>query len=374
MNAEIPQQGELVSSAVSAAPVERELSLQFVGNPKDYFRVWVVNLSLTLLTLGVFSAWAKVRKKRYFYSHTLLDGTPLQYTAQPIPILKGRLLASGLFLIYYFSEHLLVAALPFVLGIGLLLLPWVIARSAAFNARYSSFRNMTPTFDGTYREAFVAAFKVPAIPLFVGFSILAAIVSFDRPGFIAAMGAAAGLAGLFFPAWIRDQRQFVVTNTSFGGRRGEFDATRGAFFRRYFVAGVFGALFAIPLFVLTIWIPRTGHLATFITYTSYVIMFAYVQAGTGNLVWNGLRVGGLRFRSNLKATHLLWLYLSNAVAIVTSLGLLTPWAVMRTLHYRIGCLTPVLRGDWGKFQGSSSSTVAAGGSEAGEFFDLDFSL
>jgi uncharacterized membrane protein YjgN (DUF898 family) len=103
-------------------------------------------------------------------------------------------------------------------------------------------------------------------------------------------------------------------------------------------------------------------------------MFAYVQAGTGNLVWNGLRVGGLRFRSNLKATRLLWLYLSNAVAIVTSLGLLTPWAVMRTLHYRIGCLTPVLRGGWGKFQGSSSSTVAAGGSEAGEFFDLDFSL
>ena len=40
------------------------LPLAFHGSARDYFRIWIVNLCLTLLTLGIFSAWAKVRKKR----------------------------------------------------------------------------------------------------------------------------------------------------------------------------------------------------------------------------------------------------------------------------------------------------------------------
>ena len=44
----------------------RPLSLVFKGTTRDYFRLWIVNLCLTLFTLGIFSAWAKVRKKRYF--------------------------------------------------------------------------------------------------------------------------------------------------------------------------------------------------------------------------------------------------------------------------------------------------------------------
>ena len=66
------------------------MDLQFTGSALEYFRIWIVNVCLTLVTLGIFSAWAKVRKKRYFYSHTLLDGTPFQYLGMPIPILKGR--------------------------------------------------------------------------------------------------------------------------------------------------------------------------------------------------------------------------------------------------------------------------------------------
>ena len=69
---------------------ESQLKLEFRGNGREYFQVWIVNLCLTLVTLGIFSAWAKVRKKRYFYSNLILDGTPFQYLASPIPILRGR--------------------------------------------------------------------------------------------------------------------------------------------------------------------------------------------------------------------------------------------------------------------------------------------
>ena len=74
-------------------PSKQRLRLEFRGKASEYFRIWIVNLFLTLATLGIFSAWAKVRKKRYFYSHTLLDGTSFEYRGRPIPILKGRIIA-----------------------------------------------------------------------------------------------------------------------------------------------------------------------------------------------------------------------------------------------------------------------------------------
>ena len=143
-----------MADTIAAAPDSGELRLQFLGKADEYFRIWIVNLCLTVLTLGVFSAWAKVRKKRYFYSHTRIDGTPMQYLGQPLPILKGRIVAVLLFGIYYFSEHLFTGFLPVVMLAVLFAAPWVMVRSAAFNARYSAYRNITFQFHGEYWPAF----------------------------------------------------------------------------------------------------------------------------------------------------------------------------------------------------------------------------
>ena len=76
------------AAAKSAAPV----SLQFTGSAGEYFRIWIVNLCLNVVTLGLYSPWAKVRRKRYFYGSTLLEGSAFEYTGNPVAILKGRLL------------------------------------------------------------------------------------------------------------------------------------------------------------------------------------------------------------------------------------------------------------------------------------------
>ena len=48
-------------------------SFRFHGQAGEYFRIWIVNLSLTILTLGVYSAWAKVCTKRYYYGSIYVD-------------------------------------------------------------------------------------------------------------------------------------------------------------------------------------------------------------------------------------------------------------------------------------------------------------
>jgi uncharacterized membrane protein YjgN (DUF898 family) len=41
------------------------MPFEFRGTGGEYFRIWIVNLLLTILTLGIYSAWAKVRQLRY---------------------------------------------------------------------------------------------------------------------------------------------------------------------------------------------------------------------------------------------------------------------------------------------------------------------
>ena len=47
---------------------------RFGGSGAEYFRIWIVNVALTLATLGIYSAWAKVRREQYFHRHTSLSG------------------------------------------------------------------------------------------------------------------------------------------------------------------------------------------------------------------------------------------------------------------------------------------------------------
>jgi len=90
----------------------------FHGQGGEFFRIWIVNIGLTLLTLGIYSAWAKVRTKRYFYGNTELEGDRFDYLGDPIAILKGRILAVALLVAY---QVLVSFAPPVITGAVLLL-------------------------------------------------------------------------------------------------------------------------------------------------------------------------------------------------------------------------------------------------------------
>ncbi len=352
----------------------RELLLKFHGSAREYFRIWIVNLCLTILTLGIFSAWAKVRKKRYFYSHTTLDGTPFQYLGQPIPILKGRVIAVIAFLAYYASTHFFTSALPYVIAVGAILAPWAIVRTVAFNARYSAFRNMMFHFDGRYLDALKVIYAWGIIPaLVVG-------MMFNWWGKYVWAGVLFTVFGLTFPWWIKRLKNFIIGHTSYGDKKGVLSATGGQFFKVYFTGGLIMLAFLIitgflmgisksamksQIFYLMLAAP---------VYIGYVLAFAYVHAQGSNLVWNHTRLGPLRFQSTLLARGLAKLYIINALAIVASLGLLTPWAVMKTMKYRADNMRVLQDADLTNFQGNDTSDVQAAGAEIGDFFDVDLSL
>ena len=111
--------------ALTTAPQSNTqlLPFQFTGSGGEYFKIWIVNILLSIVTLGIYSAWATVRTKRYFYGNTIFDKASFEYHATPIQILKGRIIALVLVILYVGLSQLSPWLAVGTLGVILLLTP-----------------------------------------------------------------------------------------------------------------------------------------------------------------------------------------------------------------------------------------------------------
>jgi uncharacterized membrane protein YjgN (DUF898 family) len=350
-------------STVAAAPAlaggEREVRPEFTGSTREYFRIWIVNLFFSLVTLGIYSAWAKVRKKRYFYGSTRFEGDSFDYFGSPKAILKGRVIAFVVFVIYAFSGELFPESRFVFWGLAFLLLPWLVMRALAFNARNSAFRGLRFDFDGKTKEA---------ARVYLGMPVLVAITG-----------------GLAFAWFMARQKSFVLSNHRFGTSGFVSELSGRKFFGIYFRAGLILFAIMIPAGALMFLVmskklmPEGWEWAGLLIgsigfYVGYAVSLAYTQARTSNMMWNGAEGPGIRFRCSLSAMKLAKLYVGNIVAIVCTAGLLIPWAVVRTLRYRLDNFAMVVVGDPVHEANPALPPVGASGQELGDIFNLDLGL
>ena len=113
-----------VSSEVLEDPTNQKiwdaspLPFEFTGKAKEFFGIWLSNLLLSILTLGIYSAWAKVRRRRFFLGHTLIRGHRFDYHADPKVILKGRAVVVSVLVVLSLVSELS----PFLSGTSLVVL------------------------------------------------------------------------------------------------------------------------------------------------------------------------------------------------------------------------------------------------------------
>jgi uncharacterized membrane protein YjgN (DUF898 family) len=359
-NPDIPPGTDASIAAMPPASVHR-YPVEFTATAGEYFRIWIVNLALTILTLGIYSAWAKVRKRRYFYSHTLIDGECFEYRANPVAILKGRIIAVVLFAAYSFGGRL-SPILGGVFGVVLFFaVPWLMVRSFAFNAYNSAYRNIRPQFRATYLEALKLILVCALLVL--------------------------GSLGLAYPYATSLLLRFIARNHSYGTTPFEMGALSGALYRIYFKAvglvilgvTVFIILAATLGGVLSVaGLPKNlaggagAAMGAVLGYLGYLLLFAYLRARITNVIWNALTLGPVKFECTLRARDLTRLYAVNIIAIIVTLGLAAPWAVVRTLRYRAQKMTLTADGGLDGFVAAEATQVSAAGEEVGEMFDFDF--
>ena len=78
--------------------------VEFTGSGREYFRVWIVNVVLSVLTLGLFTPFARRRTIQYFYGHTLVAGHPLEFTAHQRKMVFGFLVIFGFYAAWQIAE------------------------------------------------------------------------------------------------------------------------------------------------------------------------------------------------------------------------------------------------------------------------------
>src|SRR5712664_2440583 len=123
------QQVPVANAGLRSDTAERRYPVELSATAWEYFRIWIVNLALTIVTLGIYSAWATVRKRRYFYGRTRIDGEGFEYRANPLAILKGRLIAFVLFAAFSIVSRYAPLYVWIFYLVLLIAGPWLIVRS-----------------------------------------------------------------------------------------------------------------------------------------------------------------------------------------------------------------------------------------------------
>ena len=336
----------------------------FTGKGSEYFSIWIVNLALTIITLGIYSAWAKVRKLQYLYRNTSLAGSSFDYHGNPIAILKGR----GIALAALIGVQLALQFAP-IAGLVLLVLifgvmAWMIKRSLQFKLHNSSYRGLRFSFHGSTGGAYRVFLWLTLVATFTGF---------------------------LWPYTHHQIKSYQHNNSRYGQTDFTFSGTVGQFFKVYIIASLLGLAVLILFFVVVGGAimqmiagtgapsgPVTSILGIVVLFFFFAIYQAivgpFIQARLQNVVWNSTKLGPHGFVSDVSARKLFVITFTNFILIILTLGLFKPFAVIRLLRYRLATMAFVPHDSLEAFLAGQSQQQSATGEETAEMFDVDISF
>jgi uncharacterized membrane protein YjgN (DUF898 family) len=336
----------------------------FTGSASEYFGIWIVNVLLTIITLGIYSAWAKVRRNRYFYGNTVILGRAFEYHASGMQIFIGRLIVIGFFIVVNILSiiHPLFSLVTTVLI--LIALPWLLKRGLRFSARVTSYRNVRFDFVGSAWGAFVSIL-LGSVVAFISFGILAPLAS----------------------RWLW---RYIFNNMRYGDRPFVTEPRLGALYRVWIVPALMvllGAVISAAVFFAIAFAagvfsdegPRssgaTGGLvfATFpvviVVFLLYGVAALFYRAGVRNVVWSAAELDGRHHLiSDISRFRYAWIAISNVVVTVFTLGLMRPWAAVRMARYVCEHTGIRINGDPGEIL---SSIETSGAAISAEYMDME---
>lgn len=340
---------------------------QFFGNAGEYFKIWIVNLFLTVITLSFYAPWAKVRRLRYFYGNTELGGYRFDFTAQPARILVGRIIALALF-----AGFSVVSEIDPVMALGasavmMAVMPWLVRATMRFRARNSKFGNSRFYFSATMRQTYWLFAKCT----------LAVVLSF----------------GLLYPLALYWFKTYQINHLQVGQLEFKLKSKAGDFYAAVLIpylimlvvvliVGVVTAVLAGLLGGGAQWPARdqetlTG-LITGMMGIMYMLMLGYflplAQGYVFKTTWQNVQLGNSRVSTDLSPYRFAWIKLTNYLATVLTLGMLHPWGTVRLYRYQTDTLQVYAADNPEELINVAQDDAGAVGEEIADVFDIDISL
>jgi uncharacterized membrane protein YjgN (DUF898 family) len=396
---------EIKEEVVDRPPVAQgpaELGIRFVGSGSEYFRIWIVNLLLTLVTLGFYYPFAKTRRLKYFYGATEVGGHPLSFHGRPWAMFRGYLVALAFFIAYslagYVSPIVGLAALVVVT----LLWPVLWHSSLRFRMANTGWRGLRMSFTGRRGEAYKAfalSFVLLLSPVLLATVRLMMPGSYNPDAFANLVNQSYLYEALakyalylviiaLVPTSFWLYKRYQQNNLAVASEQAVFVVGLGKFYRLFCVSlfyclfcifAVFVAILGIgqALSALNLW--AKGPFLIILTSVAYLavlcVIGGYFTAQLQNLIWNGTRSSGLAFRSTLPAGALIKLWFQNWLLTLVTVGFYHPYAKVANARLRLESVTLLATVNVDELvaaQGANAATAT--GDAVGDLFGLDFGL
>jgi uncharacterized membrane protein YjgN (DUF898 family) len=344
-----------VAPNYQSSSVYKDVPLQFNANARDFFGIWFPNLLLSIVTLGFYSPWAKVRNNQYLYGNTTLCGHAFEYTANPVKILIGRIIVVALFMVYSLIQVVgygIAAVILFLMFA--LFVPFAVRQAIAFRLRYTRWRGLSFKF-GASLGSFYAFFILHAI--------LNALTLY-----------------LIFPYTHNKFKQLVINNTYYGDHKFEYQADTSNFYVAYLKSIGISIAPLIVFLLLMFSMPSIEHLVLLAFFIIPILYFGLIalsmfikgslEAWIGQIVYNNTSVKNSTMINEWNWKELGWIYLSNFFVVLVTIGLMYPWAKVRLLKYKLENIG-FESVDTSGFEGKTYAETNALGEETADFFDFD---
>jgi len=377
------------------------LPIRFTGSGSEYFRIWIVNLLLTLVTLGLYYPWAKVRRLRYFHGNTLVGEHPLDFHGDPKKMLRGYLLVGAMALVYALAGYLSPVAGTIAFVIIAALWPALFKAALQFRLANTSWRGLRFRFKGTVGGAYAAL-----LPLLVPAGLIALLVMLapaeaeKAPGsfgfvFLVPLTVLAIVPWLLWRVRKYQHDHYALAQWQTELRAGP-GAVYGVFLKTIGVSILGAVVFAGAAFLAAMVFGTAAFLfqdsggtgagtviATVVTAVAAVLGLLLVQmlprpymmSRMQNLLWGRTGNRTLRFRSELKFRPLLLLTFKNWLLMVFTLGLYWPFAAVAMARMRLEAVSVETRTDPDTlFDQARPAEGDAAGDAAGDLLDFDIGL
>jgi uncharacterized membrane protein YjgN (DUF898 family) len=377
-------------AAVASPPTVTAYPITFTGTGSEYFRIWIVNLLLTIVTLGIYHPWAKVRKLRYFYGNTQLAGHTFDFHGSAKGMLRGYGLIAVLFGVYSVASKVSPVIALVTMALIAAIYPALVWAGQRFRLSQTSWRGLRFAFTGSLAGAY-KALLLPALMLAAAIGLLVlvgqlmpeaastpgvagdgiprrAVKRLDPPAYVLGLGGLALLvAAAAFPVLMASVKRYQHQHLALGSLRSQFSGGIGPFFGVYLRASLLtlGAIVGMGVVWVgmgSVWtdlgpgggkvLPRQGWIllvmAIVLAFLAVVLIIPflatpYVQARLQNLVWNGTMARPpsppVRFESTLRLRTMLALGIKNWLLTALTFGLYGPFAAIATAKTRLEAVT-----------------------------------
>ena len=301
----------------------------FNGDGNKLFGIVIINLLLTVITLGIYYPWAKAALLQYLYKETELAGSPFTFHGTGKEMFRGFIKAIlilaviyGVFFAFIHYQMPIIGASFFYLAIGLLM-PLIIHGSMRYRMSRTSWRGIHFGYRGLYPEFAKKFYK----DLF--FSIITlGIYSF----------------------WLTiNIRKYTIGHTRYGDVKFSYKGDGGTYF---------GLIIG-------------GYFLTIITFGIYGFWW---MKDLFNYYYTNIELHQdnktIPLKSTITGGGLFSLLIVNFLIVIFSFGIAAPWAQVRTLRYMCKNLTVGKNFNPNSVTQTEEEYKDATGEDLGDMFDI----